>query len=353
MQAQNEAVFPLEPSLRLIGDMIEFTMKEVPRWYPISISGYHIGEAGANPIQELAFTLANAFTYVEILRQRGLSIEEFTDRFSFFFTSGSELEFNVLGRVARRIGAVGMQRGYGSKGRGLRLKFHSQTSGRSLQDVEPLHNLARVTLQAEHALHNNTNSLHTNSYKETYTTPEADDVLLAMGCQQIPLTESGDFEYIENLNQGGYGLSYLEDEVERAVYRIFREIDQQGGVVPAIENEYFRTSIQDEVQKEQLARSRGERKIIGVNYLDSGSANRPRGSLVQIPIPDKRKQVARTRAFKKRNAKKAAAALQKLQEAAMSDRNVFAELIDTVEVATVGQITKALWEVWGRFRASM
>ena len=207
-------------------------MQGVPHWYPISISGYHLGEAGANPVQELAFTLANAFTYVEVLRARGLPVEDFTPRLSFFFTSGSELEFNVLGRVARRVWAVGLKRYYGAEGPGLALKFHSQTSGRSLQDVEPLHNLTRVALQAEHALHNNTNSLHTNSYKETYTTPEEDDVLLAMGSQQIPLVESGDFRFIENLTQGAYGLSYLEDEVEHAVHRIFREIDRQGGVVP-------------------------------------------------------------------------------------------------------------------------
>lgn len=352
IHAQNESILPLDPSLRLIGDMFEFTMRDAPLWYPISISGYHIGEKGANPIQELAFTLANGFTYVEVLRSRGLDVEEFVRRFSFFFTTGSELEFNVLGRVARRIWAVGMRRYYGVEGPGIRLKYHSQTSGRSLQDVEPLHNLARVTLQAEHALANNTNSLHTNSYKETYTTPEEDDVMLAMGCQQIPLLESGDYRFTENLHQGGYGLSWLEDEVERAVHRIFREIDQQGGVIPAIENEYFRTVIQEEVQKELGARSRGERLLVGVNYMH-GDMERPRGELVHIPLAKKRKQIDRTRAFKKKNAKKAEAALRRLQEVALTDGNVFEELIRTVEVATVGQVTHALWDVWGRFRASM
>ncbi len=353
IQAQNEAIFPLEPSLRLIGDMIEYTMKEVPLWYPISISGYHIGEAGANPIQELAFTLANGFTYVEVLRRRGISPEEFTRHFSFFFTFGSEVEFNVLGRVARRTWAVGMDRYFGVKGAGARLKFHSQTSGRALQDVEPLHNLARVTLQAEHALHNNTNSLHTNSYKETYSTPEEDDVILAMGCQQIPLLESGDFRFIENLNQGAYGLSYLEDEVERAVHRIFREIDEQGGVIPAIENEYFRTVIQEEVQKEQRARGEGKRTIVGVNYLKFGEKERPRGALVQIPMSEKRRQITRTREFKRKHQTEADAALCRLQEIASGDGNVFSELLNTAEVATIGQITHALWEVWGRFRPSM
>lgn len=352
IHAQNESILPLDPSLRVIGDMFEFTMREAPMWYPISISGYHIGEKGANPIQELAFTLANGFTYVEVLRSRGLDIEEFARRFSFFFTTGSELEFNVLGRVARRIWAIGMKRYYGIEGPGMRLKFHSQTSGRSLQDVEPLHNLARVTLQAEHALANNTNSLHTNSYKETYTTPEEDDVMLAMGCQQIPLLESGDYRFTENLHQGAYGLSYLEDEVERAIQRIFREIDQQGGVIPAIENEYFRTVIQEEVQKELAARSRGDRLLVGVNYMQ-GDMERPRGELVHIPMASKRRQIERTRAFKKKNAKKAATALQRLREVALSDGNVFEELIRTVEVATVGQVTHTLWDVWGRFRASM
>ena len=354
VQAQNEALFPLEPSLRLIGDMIEHTMREAPLWHPISVSGYHIGEAGANPVQELAFTLANGFTYVEMLKARGLDVEEFTRRFSFFFTSGSELEFNVLGRVARRVWAVALKRLYGVEGPGLALRFHSQTSGRSLQDAEPLHNLTRVALQAEHALHNNANSLHTNSYKETYTTPEEDDVLLAMGSQQIPLVESGDFAYTENLHQGAYGLSYLEDEVERAVHRIFREIDRQGGVLPAIENEYFRTAIQEEALRDQRAMREGKRRVVGVNYLTSGGASKPRGELVHIPMKEKRRQAARTRAFKREHARQAQQALRRLQEAAVSDgANVFEALLETVEHATVGQVTHALWEVWGRFRPSM
>ncbi len=353
VQAQNEALFPLEPSLRLIADMTEHMMREAPGWYPLSISGYHIGEAGANPVQELAFTLANGLTYIETLRARGLPIEEFTRRFSFFFTSGSELEFNVLGRVARRVWAVALKRCYGVEGPGLALRFHSQTSGRSLQDSEPLHNLTRVALQAEHALHNNTNSLHTNSYKETYTTPQEDDVLLAMGSQQIPLVESGDFGYIENLNQGAYGLTYLEAEVERAVHRIFREIDQQGGVLPAIENEYFRTAIQEEVQRERGAMRDGKRRVVGVNYLTSRDGARPRGELVHIPMKSKRAQAARTRAFKREHAAEAEAALERLQAAAVSNANVFEALLDAVEHATVGQITHALWEVWGRFRPSM
>ena len=353
VQAQNEALFPLEPSLRLIADMTEHTIREAPGWYPLSISGYHIGEAGANPVQELAFTLANGLTYIETLRARGLPIEEFTRRFSFFFTSGSELEFNVLGRVARRVWAVALKRCYGVEGPGLALRFHSQTSGRSLQDSEPLHNLTRVALQAEHALHNNTNSLHTNSYKETYTTPQEDDALLAMGSQQIPLVESGDFGYIENLNQGAYGLTFLEAEVERAVHRIFREIDQQGGVLPAIENEYFRTAIQEEVQRERSAMRDGKRRVVGLNYLTSREGARPRGELVHIPMKAKRAQAARTRAFKREHAAEADAALERLQAAAVSDANVFEALLDAVEHATVGQITHALWDVWGRFRPSM
>ena len=353
IQAQNEAVYPLEPSLRLIADMMEYTVREAPRFYPISVSGYHIGEAGANPVQELAFTLANGLTYLEVLRHRGLPLDEMARRLSFFFTFGSEVEFNVLGRVARRVWAVAMARYFGIEGAGLALRFHSQTSGRSLQDVDPLHNLTRVTLQAERALHNNTNSLHTNSYKETYTTPEEDDVLLAMGSQQVPLRETGDFRFTENLNQGGYGLSYLEDEVERAVHRIFREIDRQGGVIPAVENEYHRTVIQEEVQKEYRARQRGERTIIGVNYLTSGSTEQPRGALVHIPMAEKRRQAARTRDFKRRHAAKAKVALRRLQDAALGDGNVFEELLNTVEVATLGQVTHALWEVWGRFRPSM
>ncbi|MDA0797844.1 MAG: methylmalonyl-CoA mutase family protein [Chloroflexi bacterium] len=354
VQAQNEALFPIEPSLRLIGDMIDYTMREAPSWYPISISGYHIGEAGANAIQELAFTLANGFTYVEALKARGASIDEFARRFSFFFTSGSELEFNVLGRVARRVWAVGMRRYYGVEGPAAALKFHSQTSGRSLQDMEPLHNLTRVALQAEHALHNNTNSLHTNSYKETYTTPQQDDVLLAIGSQQIPLTESGDFRFTENLNQGAFGLSYLEDEVERAVHRVFREIDEQGGVLAGVENEYFRTSIQEEVQREREAIRAGQRRVVGVNYLRSPDADPARGKIVHIPMREKRSQVARTKRFKREHAKDAKLALARLQAAALSDTaNVFEELLHTVEVATIGQVTDALWEVWGRFRPSM
>ena len=353
-QAQNEALFPLEPSLRLIGDMTEHLMREAPGWHPLSISGYHIGEAGANPVQELAFTLANGLTYVETLRARGLPVEEFARRLSFFFTSGSELEFNVLGRVARRVWAVALKRCYGVEGPGLALRFHSQTSGRSLQDSEPLHNLTRVALQAERALHNNANSLHTNSYKETYTTPQEDDALLAMGSQQIPLIESGDFLYTENLHQGAYGLSYLEAAVEREVRRIFLEIDRQGGVLPAIENEYFRTAIQEEALRERKAMREGRRKIIGVNYLVNPGAQRPLGELVHIPMKEKRAQVARARAFKREHARAAKPALERLQQAAISpDANVFEALLDAVEHATVGQITHALWDVWGRFRPSM
>lgn len=352
VHAQNESLFPLDPSLRLIGDMVQWCMDDAPLWYPISISGYHIHEKGANAVQELAFTLANAFTYIEALIGRGLPIEEFTRRLTFFFTAGSELEFNALGRVARRIWSVALERHYGVKGAGRRLKFHTQTSGRSLLDVEPLHNLARVTLQAAHGLDNNTNSLHTNSYKETYTTPEAEDVALAMGCQQIPLLESGDYRFIENMNQGAYGLSYLEDELERAVHRIFREIDHQGGVLPAIENEYFRTLISEEVHKEHAARARGERVMVGVNYLTS-DREAPRGELVAIPMSEKRRQVARTREFKRAHKGEAEAALARLKGAARSEDNVFAEMMNAAEVVSVGQITHALWDVWGRFRASM
>lgn len=353
VQAQNEALFPLEPSLRLIGDMADYTLENTPSWYPLSISGYHIGEAGANPIQELAFTLANAFTYIEIFRSRGTDLSKIAPRLSFFFTSGSEIEFNALGRVARRIWAVGLARAYKLDGNGRALKFHSQTSGRSLQDQNPLHNLTRVAIQAEHALHNNTNSLHTNSYKETYSTPEQDDVVLAMGSQQIPLVEGGDFRYTENLNQGAYGLSVLEDQVEQEVYRIFREIDQLGGVISAIENEYFRTSIQEEVQKEQIAARAGNRKVVGVNYLAPATGIQPRGKLVTIPTNEKRAQIARTREFKNLNEVAAASALARLQAVALSDGNVFEELLATVEVATVGQITEALQGSWGRFRPSM
>ena len=210
-----------------------------------------------------------------------------------------------------------MDRYYGVRGDGRRLKFHSQTSGKSLQDVEPLHNLARVTLQAVLALDNNTNSLHTNSYKETYSTPEEDDVTLAIGCQQIPLLESGRYRFTENLSQGAYGLSYLEDEVERAVHKIFEDIDRQGGVIPAIENEYFRTEIQGEVLKDLRARRDGEKLVVGVNYLEPGpEAAQPRGAIVHVPMQEKRRQVKRTRAFKKQNAKKAAAALARLQDVA-------------------------------------
>jgi methylmalonyl-CoA mutase len=264
------------------------------------------------------------------------------------------LEFNVLGRVARRIWAVGMHCYYGVEGPGAALKFHSQTSGRSLQDMEPLHNLTRVALQAEHALHNNTNSLHTNSYKETYTTPQQDDVLLAIGSQQIPLVESGDFRFTENLNQGAFGLSYLEDEVERAVHRIFREIDEQGGVLAGVENEYFRTSIQEEVQLEREAIREGQRRIVGVNYLQSLGAGPARGELVHISMREKKSQVTRTKQFKSEHAHSAKVALARLQAVALSGtENVFEELLRTVEVATVGQITDALWEVWGQFRPSM
>ncbi|MGH7142944.1 MAG: methylmalonyl-CoA mutase family protein [Planctomycetota bacterium] len=354
IQAQNEALFPIGAHMRMIADMIDFTNREMPLWYPISISGYHIGEAGANPIEELAFTLANGFTYVEYLAARGLDINKFAPRLSFFFTSGSDVEFNVMGRVARRVWAIAMQERYHGDPRSQKLKYHTQTSGRTLVERDALANLCRVTLQAHRALVNNTNSLHTNSYKEAYSTPAEDDAHLAIGCQEIPLHEFGDFKFTENLLQGSYGLNALTARVEQAVLAIFREIDREGGVDKAIEHQYHRLRIQSSSKQYEEEVAAKKRPIFGVNFRVNPYSVPPESGLVRTSLASQRDQVERVRAFKKKHDAEAKTALARLRQVAENDKaNLFEELIKTVEVATVGQITDALTEVWGPFRRSM
>lgn len=354
VQAQNEALFPIGAHMRMIADMIDFTNQEMGQWYPISISGYHIGEAGANPIEELAFTLANGFTYVEYLKERGLDVNKFAPRLSFFFTSGSDIEFNVMGRVARRVWAIAMQERYGADPRSQKLKYHTQTSGRTLVERDALANLCRVTLQAHRALFNNTNSLHTNSYKEAYSTPAEDDAHLAIACQEIPLHEFGDFKFTENLMQGAYGLNELTRRVEQAVLAIFREIDREGGVDRAIEHQYHRLRIQSSSKQYEEEVAQRKRSIFGVNMRVNPYAVPPESGLVRTAQSRQVEQVDRVKEFKRKNQAAAAVALANLKKVAENEKeNLFRELLKTVEVATVGQITEALTDVWGPFRRSM
>ncbi|MCJ8328983.1 MAG: methylmalonyl-CoA mutase family protein [Lentisphaeria bacterium] len=350
VQAQNECIFPMQNAMKLLGDMIEYSIERIPHFYPISISGYHIGEAGANPIQELAYTLANAFTYIEYLSHRGLDLDSFGPRLSFFFTSGTDMEFNVLGRVARRIWAIATSRRYAATDRTQRLKFHTQTSGRTLLEKDPLNNLIRVTMQAERALHNNSNSLHTNSYKEAYTTPDHDDAILALACQQIPLKEMGDFHYIENLSQGAYGIDVLTDQVEKAVLEIFSEIDREGGVLKAIENEYFRTEIHRSSRQYESDLHDGVRKVVGLNYLRNEDAPLPNDPLVRTAHEKQDIQVEHLTQFKKSHRTEYQKSLDELQNVMRNDGNIFEELLNTVQVCSLGQICKLFHEEWGFFR---
>jgi methylmalonyl-CoA mutase len=366
VQAQNEVIFPIDASLRFLGDMVDWCTTNMPRWYPISISGYHIAEAGATPVQQAAFTLSNGFTYVELFRARGMDVNHFGPRLSFFLDCGLDVEYLVLGRVCRRIWAIGMRDIFRAASKAQVLKLHTQTSGRSLIAAEFKNNLTRTAAELLLAYLNYTNSCHSNSADEPFTTPTEEYVRLASHAQSILLEESGLFKHTMNLLGGSPGLLALEHAVERAILDVFREIDSMGGVLPAMEQRYQRSKIQESAHRYEQQVYRGERPIIGLNRYaeEAGRASRPIRSdvgrkarptanqiaLSRTPPGKQRLQVERLRAFKKKNAKKAAAALQRLENVARAKDNVFAELLQTVEVCSLGQITACLAHVVGTFR---
>jgi isobutyryl-CoA mutase len=354
-QGQNTCIFSTEFSLKVMGDIQEyFIANQVRNFYSVSISGYHIAEAGANPISQLAFTLANGFTFVEAYLARGMHIDDFAPNLSFFFSYGMDPEYAVLGRVARRIWAVAMRERYGANERSQKLKFHSQTSGRSLHAQEIAFNDIRTTLQALISTYDNTNSLHTNAYDEAITTPTEESVRRAMAIQLIINKEWG-LAKNENPNQGAFIIDELTDLVEEAVLKEFEALSSRGGVLGAMETGYQRGKIQEESLYYEHRKHDGSYPIIGVNTFRSahGEPIPQKLELIRSTEEEKQSQLKRLRAFQERNRDQAAAMLQRLQQAVIDDQNVFEVLIDAVRVCSLGQITHALFEVGGQYRRSM
>jgi len=355
-QAQNTCIFSTEFALRMMGDVQQYFIDErVRNFYSVSISGYHIAEAGANPPSQLAFTLANGFTIVEYYLARGMKIDDFAPNLSFFFSNGMDPEYVVIGRVARRIWARAMRERYQASARSQMLKYHVQTSGRSLHAREIAFNDIRTTLQALYALFDNCNSLHTNAYDEALTTPTEESVRRAVAIQLIINRELG-LNKIQNPWQGSFAIEYLTDLVEEAVYREFEALSERGGVLGAMETMYQRGKIQEESLYYETRKHDGSLPIVGVNtFLAPGDArDEHKGAeLIRSTEEEKQDQVAAVRAFQARNAQRAAAALAKLQQCAASGGNVFAELMECVKVCSLGQISRALYQVGGQYRRNM
>lgn len=353
-QAQNTCIFSTELALRMMGDIQEyFTQEQVRNFYSVSISGYHIAEAGANPITQLAFTLANGFTYVEYYLSRGLHIDDFAPNLSFFFSNGMDAEYAVIGRVARRIWAIAMRQRYGANERSQKLKYHVQTSGRSLHAQEISFNDIRTTLQALLAIYDNCNSLHTNAYDEALTTPTEESVRSAIAIQRIVNEEFG-LAQNENPLQGSFIVDELTDLVEEAVLLEFERINARGGVLGAMELMYQRSKIQEESLHYERQKQSGALPVIGVNtFLPRTQPVQDEQSLMRSSDDEKQHQIAGLKAFQLRNRHRSQAALDKLMNTAHNGGNLFAELMDTVRWCSLGQITEALFRVGGRYRRSM
>ncbi|HMW63138.1 MAG TPA: methylmalonyl-CoA mutase family protein [Accumulibacter sp.] len=353
-QGQNTCIFSTEFALKMMGDIQEFFVhNHISNFYSVSISGYHIAEAGANPISQLAFTLANGFTYVEAYLARGMHIDDFAPNLSFFFSNGMDPEYSVIGRVARRIWAIAMKNKYGGNERSQKLKYHIQTSGRSLHAQEMAFNDIRTTLQALIAIYDNCNSLHTNAYDEAITTPTEESVRRAMAIQLIINREWG-LAMNENPNQGAFIIDELTDLVEEAVLKEFEAIAARGGVLGAMETGYQRGKIQEESLYYEHKKHDGSYPIVGVNTFRN-----PHGDaqleieLARSTEEEKQSQLTRLQEFQQRNEAACAAMLERLQQTVIDNGNVFAVLIDAVRVCSLGQITNALYAVGGQYRRSM
>jgi methylmalonyl-CoA mutase len=353
-QGQNTCIFSTEFALKMMGDIQEFFVhNQIQNFYSVSISGYHIAEAGANPISQLAFTMANGFTYVESYLARGMHIDDFAPNLSFFFSNGMDPEYSVIGRVARRIWAVAMKNKYGANERSQKLKYHIQTSGRSLHAQEMDFNDIRTTLQALIAIYDNCNSLHTNAYDEAITTPTEESVRRAMAIQLIINREWGVAKN-ENPNQGAFVIDELTDLVEEAVLKEFEAIASRGGVLGAMETGYQRGKIQEESLYYEHKKHDGSYPIIGVNtFLNPKGMAQQEIELARSTEEEKQSQISRLRDFHQRHAAQAPAMLEKLKQTVIADGNVFAVLMDAVRVCSLGQITGALYEVGGQYRRSM
>jgi methylmalonyl-CoA mutase len=354
-QGQNTCIFSTEFSLKVMGDIAEyFVHHDVRNFYSVSISGYHIAEAGANPISQLAFTLSNGFTFVEAYLARGMHIDDFAPNLSFFFSNGMDPEYTVLGRVARRIWAVAMRDRYGANERSQKLKYHIQTSGRSLHAQEIAFNDIRTTLQALIAVYDNCNSLHTNAYDEAITTPTDESVRRAMAIQLVINREWG-LAKNENPSQGSFIIEELTELVEEAVLAEFERIAERGGVLGAMETGYQRGKIQEESMHYEMLKHTGEYPIIGVNTFRNphGDPVPEHIELARSTEEEKQSQLKRLQDFHARHAAASPAMLERLQQAVIDNRNVFAVLMDAVRCCSLGQITHALFEVGGQYRRSM
>lgn len=354
-QAQNTCIFSTEFALKLMGDVqAYFIDQKVRNFYSVSISGYHIAEAGANPITQLAFTLANGFTYVEYYLSRGMHIDDFAPNLSFFFSNGMDPEYSVIGRVARRIWAKAMKNKYKGNDRSQKLKYHIQTSGRSLHAQEIDFNDIRTTLQALYAIYDNCNSLHTNAYDEAITTPTEESVRRAMAIQLIINRELGSAK-TENFIQGSFAIEELTDLVEEAVLIEFERISERGGVLGAMERMYQRNKIQEESLHYETLKHTGELPLIGVNtFLNKkGSPTVLPGEVIRSTTEEKEQQIQNLHAFWKRNDGKSVAALAQLKQIAINNGNLFEALMETVKYCSLGQITHALYEVGGQYRRNM
>ncbi len=354
-QAQNTCIFSTEFALKLMGDVQEYFIREkVRNFYSVSISGYHIAEAGANPITQLAFTLANGFTYVEYYLSRGMKIDDFAPNLSFFFSNGMDPEYSVIGRVARRIWAKAMKYKYKANKRSQMLKYHIQTSGRSLHAQEIDFNDIRTTLQALYAIYDNCNSLHTNAYDEAITTPTEESVRRAMAIQLIINRELGTAR-TENFIQGSFAIEELTELVEEAVLMEFDRLTERGGVLGAMERMYQRNKIQEESLYYEHQKHTGELPLIGVNtFLNSkGSPTITPAEVIRSTTQEKEQQIRNLEAFHERNKDVAGQHIEKLKQVAINDGNLFEQLMDTVKYCSLGQITQALYEVGGQYRRNM
>ena len=354
-QGQNTCIFSTEFALKMMGDIQEyFVHHDVKNFYSVSISGYHIAEAGANPISQLAFTLANGFTYVETYLARGMHVDDFAPNLSFFFSNGMDPEYTVIGRVARRIWAVAMKHRYGANERSQKLKYHVQTSGRSLHAQEMAFNDIRTTLQALIAIYDNCNSLHTNAYDEAITTPTEESVRRAMAIQLVINREWG-LAKNENPNQGAFVIEELTDLVEEAVLKEFEAISSRGGVLGAMETGYQRGKIQEESLYYEQRKHDGSYPIVGVNTFRNphGDGVPEKVELARSTEEEKQSQLRRLADFQRRHAAEAGPMLARLKQTVIENGNVFAVLMDAVRCCSLGQITQALFEVGGQYRRNM
>ena len=353
VQAQNEIIFPTEASLRFLTDMVAFTTAQMPRWYPVSISGYHIAEAGATPVQQAAYTLSNGFTYVELFRERGLDVNHFGPRLSFFLDCGLDIEYAALARVCRKLWAVGLRDAFGADVRAQLFKLHTQTSGRSLIAQEFKNNLTRTAVELMLAYINGTNSCHSNSADEPFTTPSEENVRLAAQAQAILLEETGLFKFLMNTLGGSPGMKIIERAVQEGVLNEFREIDRLGGVLAAIEHRYQRSQIQASAHRYEQQINDGSRPIIGLNRYRDADDKPSAVKVVRTPRQKKQLQIDRLEKFKRRHRAETERALDELTKVVRQRGNVFAQLIQTVEHCSLGQITGRLHELVGHYRPTV